>query len=86
MQESGVVVMVIDDLMYGLVAKLIRRPVGISTTHSTSSKPHAEAISVVIATDAFNPRIILNDWEAAHFTSPMDERGIEQAAPFKILH
>ena len=79
MQNRRVQVMhmhrVFSDVEPKLIA-LTKRETGL---HSTAGKPHAEAVGIVIAAIFVGPGIVLDNRQAAHFSSPHHNGFIEQA-------
>ena len=77
------VVEVIHNVGYGLVAQFVSLAVNTAAFDATAGQPHAEAVRVVVPTDVL---FILNHRQTSHFTAPVNQRRIEQPALFQILH
>ena len=50
-QQRGVVVVVVDDVLDRLVAELVGRAVDVPALEAAAGEPHAEAVGVVVAAD-----------------------------------
>src|SRR5688572_17062149 len=83
MQERRVVVVVVDDVLDRLVAEFVGRAVDIARLYAAAGEPDAEAVGVMVAA---NILFVLNYGQTPHFAPPVDERGIQEAPPAKILH
>ena len=69
-QERGVVVVVGDDVLDGLVAELVGRAVDVAALEAAAGQPHAEAVGVVVAADVL---LVLDDRQPAHLAAPVDQ-------------
>src|SRR5262245_13750460 len=77
------VVVMIDDIFDGFVAKFIRRCMHITALDSSAGERDRETVRIVVA-----PAVLLglNGWQAAPFAAPAHGRRIRQSWPFQILH
>lgn len=86
-EEGGVVVVMIDDVLHSVVAKVVGGAVDVAGLEAAAGDPHAEAVGVVVATHrgaVLGAGAVLNDGQSAHLATPVNDGGVEQAALFQI--
>ena len=81
-----VVVIVVHDLINRLMTKLVRHSMYMTGFESTAGDPHAKAFRVVIAADIGCSRIILDNRQSTHFSTPMHDRFIEHPSSLEITN
>ena len=87
-QDGGVKVMDVHDILYGLEAELVGGAVGHAAANATAGKPHSEAVMIVVATinlagitTGFGQ---LNSGCAAKLAAPHHECVFKKTARFQI--
>ena len=84
-KQCGLEVVRGDDVNGCAVAELIGFAVGNARLEAAASKPHAEALAVVVAAGLRSiATVVFGDWEAADFAAPVDDGGIQKATLFKV--
>jgi hypothetical protein len=84
MQQGGMVVEVIDDIVDGFVAEVVRGAMHVAPFEAPAGDPHAESVGVVIAARLGEAFIVFNHRQPPHFAAPMDNRFIEQSTLFQV--
>ena len=83
-EQSGVVVVMADGVLYRFVAELVGFTVNVTGFEPASGDPHSEAVGVVVSTDHVSTSVMFDDRKAPHFAAPMDDGGIEESARFEV--
>src|SRR5262249_29763790 len=73
MQQRGVEIVVIDDVLDRFVAELVGRAMDIAALDSAAGEPDRKAVGVMVAA---NVLLVLHDRKAAHLAAPMNERAV----------
>jgi len=85
-QQRRLVVVVVDHVLHGMVAEVVGGAVDMAGPEAAPCQPVRKAERVVIAADALQTGVVLDDRQPAHFAAPVDHRRIEQTAALEVAH
>ena len=68
-----------------VVTHFVRGAMDRSAQDSTSGKPHAESLPVVVSSSLFHRAVVFYYWQAADLAAPKHQRRVEKAALLEVL-
>src|SRR5882762_10207710 len=86
MKQRRVVIVWADRIHDRLVPEFVRLAVGHAAFDTAAREPTAEPLAVVIAPGLLGRAVIFGHGQSADLATPMDDRGVEQAARLEVLH
>ena len=72
-QQSRVIVVVVHDVGDGVVAEFVGGSVCAAAFETAAGQPHRESVRVVVSADFARTGVVLDDRQASHLASPMDD-------------
>ena len=75
-----------DHILDRLVTKFVRLAISQPASNPSPGHPNAETLAVVITPSSIRTTMFLGYWQPTDLTSPMNQRGIEQAPLLEIRY